>query len=44
MKNLEKICLSFLKMVVYDYDLLSIYSYSELAASIIYIAFKIMQI
>ena len=43
MKILDRASLSFLKMAMYDYDLVSTYSYTELASSIIYIVFKVLE-
>ena len=43
MKSIDRASLTFLKMIAYDYDLLSTYSYSELASSILYIVFKMLE-
>ena len=43
LKTIDKISLYLMKLVVYDYDLLSTYSYAELAAGVVYITFKVMK-
>ena len=40
---LEKVCVYLEKTVVHDYDLTTQYTYAELAASVLFVAFKVIE-
>ena len=43
MKSVDKVSLYLMKLIIYDYDLLNTHSFSELAAGVVYIVFKVIE-